>query len=521
MSTILRMRNLKRHSVSKVAVIVGSVVVVLAIVAGVVGWQLYKKLTNNTVVAYFSETLALYPGDEVQILGVPIGSIDKIEPTGDKMKVTFHYQNKYEVPANATASILNPTLGTSRVIQLSPGYTGGPVLKNSAVIPIERTQVPVEWDDLRDQMNRNLVQLGPTPQQPKGPFGDLIEATADGLAGKGKQINQTLNTLSEAVTTLNQSRGDIFATGRSLAVFGNTLYQSDQQFVQLNSDLAQFTNSFSNDPDVANAMHDLDNMLNTLRRFLDQNASLVVRDVNDLASLTTALAQPKSLEAMENSLHVSPNMAANLLNIYNAAQGSETALPVIPNFANPMQFICSSIQAASRLGYQESAELCAQYLAPILDAIKFNYLPWGVNMISTASTLPKYVSYSDERLRPPPGYKDTTVPGIWSRDTLFSFGNHEPGWIVAPGMQGVQVQPFTENMLTPDSLAELMGGPDIVAPAAPPHFGPEPLAGAPNAYDENNPPAPPWFPPGPQPPPGYQPGPPPPPAGSAETGTGQ
>jgi phospholipid/cholesterol/gamma-HCH transport system substrate-binding protein len=142
-------------------------------------------------------------------------------------------------------------------------------------------------------------------------------------------------------------------------------------------------------------------------------------------------------------------------------------------------------------------------------------------MISTASTLPKYVSYSDERLRPPPGYKDTTVPGIWSRDTLFSFGNHEPGWIVAPGMQGVQVQPFTENMLAPESLAELMGGPDIVPPAAPPHFGPEPLAGAPNAYDENNPPAPPWFPPGPQPPPGYQPGPPPPPAGSAEAGTGQ
>jgi phospholipid/cholesterol/gamma-HCH transport system substrate-binding protein len=308
---------------------------------------------------------------------------------------------------------------------------------------------------------------------------------------------------------------------RSLAVFGNTLYQSDQQFVQLNSDLAQFTNSFSNEPDVANAMRDLDNMLNTLRRFLDQNASLVVRDVNDLASLTTALAQPNSLEAMENSLHVSPNMGANLLNIYNAAQGSETALPVIPNFANPMQFICSSIQAGSRLGYQESAELCAQYLAPILDAIKFNYLPWGVNMISTASTLPKYVSYSEERLRPPPGYKDTTVPGIWSRDTLFSFGNHEPGWIVAPGMQGVQVQPFTENMLTPESLAELMGGPDIVPPVAPPHFGPEPLAGAPNAYDENNPPAPPWFPPGPQPPPGYQPGPPPPPAGSAEAGTGQ
>ena len=58
------------------------------------------------------------------------------------------------------------------------------------------------------------------------------------------------------------------------------------------------------------------------------------------------------------------------------------------------------------------------------------------------------------------------MPGIWSRDTLFSHGNsstvpwHQsdgpPDWIVAPGMQGVDVQPFTANMLTPDSLAELM-----------------------------------------------------------------
>ena len=76
-----------------------------------------------------------------------------------------------------------------------------------------------------------------------------------------------------------------------------------------------------------------------------------------------------------------------------------------------MQFICSAIQAGSRLGYQDSAELCAQYLAPILDAIKFNYLPFGLNLLSTAMTLPKQIAYSEPRLRPPPGYKDTTVPG--------------------------------------------------------------------------------------------------------------
>jgi phospholipid/cholesterol/gamma-HCH transport system substrate-binding protein len=55
-------------------------------------------------------------------------------------------------------------------------------------------------------------------------------------------------------------------------------------------------------------------------------------------------------------------------------------------------------------------------------------------------------------------------------------------------MQGTQVQPFTADMLTPESLTELMGGQD----AAPPPPGTT-SSGPPNAYDESNPAAPPWF----------------------------
>lgn len=126
MSTIFNVRNMKLPGVSRTAVIVGVVLLIVGIVGAFLGWNFYKKMTTNTVVAYFSQTLALYPGDKVQIMGVRVGSIDKIEPAGDKMKVTFHYENKYKVPENATASILNPSLVASRTIQLAPPYTGGP-----------------------------------------------------------------------------------------------------------------------------------------------------------------------------------------------------------------------------------------------------------------------------------------------------------------------------------------------------------------------------------------------------------
>jgi phospholipid/cholesterol/gamma-HCH transport system substrate-binding protein len=515
MSKILNIRNLKLPGVSRTALVVGTVVV-LAIVGGLVGWNVYQKLTTNTVVAYFPDTLALYAGDKVQIMGVKVGAIDAIEPDGDKMKVTFHYDSKFKVPANATASILNPSLVASRDIQLSPPYTGGPVMEDNAVIPLDRTQVPVEYDQLRDSLNRILTDLGPTPEEPKGPFGDIIESAANGFAGKGEQLNKTLNGLSDALYTLNEGRGDFFGVIKSLALFVNALYQSDHQFVELNNDLATFTNSFTNtDREVATALQDLNQLLTTTRQFIGKNGEVLSHDINNLADVTNAILQPDPLNGLETGLHVFPTLGANLMNIVSPVTGGINTLPVINNFANPLQFVCSAIQAGSRLGYQESAEMCAQYLAPILDAIKFNYPPFGLNQFTSAMTLPKQIAYSEPRLQPPGGYKDTTVPGIFSRDTLFSFGNHEPGWVTAPGMQGVDVQPFTANMLTPESLSELMGGPDAPMPQAPPAFGAPPggnLPGPPDAYSENNPLPPPWYVqpgPPPVPAPGVAPGPPP------------
>jgi phospholipid/cholesterol/gamma-HCH transport system substrate-binding protein len=490
MSTIFDIHKLRLPQLSRAAVIIGSLVVAGGLVAAFVGWQLYQKLTYNTVVAYFPAANALYAGDKVQIMGIRVGAIDKIEPTGDKMKVTFHYKNKYKVPADAQAVILNPTLVASRSIQLEPPYKGGPTLPDNAVIPEERTQVPVEWDDLRNDITHIISKLGPTKEQPKGPFGDVVESFANGLAGKGKQINTTLDGLSTALTTLDEGRGDFFSVLHSLALFVNALHQDDQQFVALNKDLARFTNNLnSSDRAAANAIQQTDDLLSTARTFFTENRDVLVHDVNNLAEATTAIVQPTGRDGLETALHILPHMAANVLAIYEPSHGSLTTTPAIVNFANPLQFICSAIQAGSRLGYQDSAELCAQYLAPVLDAIKFNYLPFGMNVFSTADTLPKNVAYSEPRLQPPPGYKDTTVPGIFSPDTPWSHRNSEPGWIVAPGMQGVQVQPATANLLTPASLAELMGGPNI----APPPPGRN-MAGPPDAYNENSPLPPPWYP---------------------------
>lgn len=67
MSTIFDIRNLRLLQLSRASVVIGSLVVVLALAAGIVGVRLYQKLTNNTVVAYFTQANALYVGDKVRL----------------------------------------------------------------------------------------------------------------------------------------------------------------------------------------------------------------------------------------------------------------------------------------------------------------------------------------------------------------------------------------------------------------------------------------------------------------------
>ena len=73
---------------------------------------------------------------------------------------------------------------------------------------------------------------------------------------------------------------------------------------------------------------------------------------------------------------------------------------MINNFANPISFLCGAVQAASRLGAEQSAKLCVQYLAPIIKNRQYNFLPFGQNLFVGATTRPNELTYSEDWLRP-------------------------------------------------------------------------------------------------------------------------
>jgi phospholipid/cholesterol/gamma-HCH transport system substrate-binding protein len=386
-----------------------SLVATLVVASFLVGTKLLSKVEKSTYTAYFTEANGLFVGDEVRILGVAVGVVDKIEPQPASSKVTFSVDKQYAVPADARAAILSPSLVTSRAIQLVPAYSGGPKLSPGASIPLSRTAVPVEWDDFRRQLEKLTDALQPTAPGGVNSVGEFINSAADNLRGEGDIARDTVIKLSEAISALGDHADDIFSTVRNLQLLVSALYSSSDLLASFNQNLASVTTVLSNTPnEVANAVKGLDGALTDLRDFLSENREGIGVTFDRLGSITTALNDSRA--DVKQILHIAPTVFQNFLNIYQPAQSAMTGIIALNNFADIPQWICSSIEAASRLRLDRVSKLCLQYINPIIKNRIYNYLPFGLNPFVGTQARPNEITYSEDSLRPGYTPPDPTPP---------------------------------------------------------------------------------------------------------------
>jgi len=351
------------------------------------------------VVGYFPNSNGIFAGDEVRVLGVPVGKIDSIEPQPQRVKISFWYDTKYKVPADAKAAILSPSLVTSRAIQLTPAYTGGPLMADNAVIPQSRTAVPVEWDDVRKQLQKLSDALQPTEPGGVSTLGAFVSTAANNLRGQGVQIRDTVIKLSQALSALGDHSRDIFATVNNLSTLVSALRYSADLLKQLNQNFAAVTALLANDPnEVGRAVHDVNDVVGDVQSFVADNRDAIGTTSDNLASITTTLTE--NLDQIKQMLHVTPTAFANFISIYEPAHGALTGALASTNFSDPISFLCGGIQAAARLGAAQSSKLCVQYLAPILKNRQYNFLPFGFNFLVDAQARPNEITYSEDWMRP-------------------------------------------------------------------------------------------------------------------------
>lgn len=350
-----------------------AVVLALVLAAGV--YLVWPTRVGHKITAYFTSAVGLYPGDEVRIVGVPVGTIDSIEPRPTDVKVTMTLDHGIKVPADAKAVIISPNLVAARFVQLTPPYTGGPELGDGAEIGLEQTAVPVEWDEVKKQLTQLSATLGPQEGSLQGPLAEAVNQAADTFDGNGDSFRAALRELSQTAGRLGDSRTDLFGTIRNLQVLVDALSNSNEQIVQFSNHVASVSQV------LADSSTDLDNTLDTLnqaladvRGFLGETNQALIDQITKLTDFTSLLNTRS--EDIEQILHVTPNGLSNFYNIYNPAQGTVVGLLTLPNFANPVQFICGgAFEAAPTPANFNRTEICRQRMGPVFKRIAMNFPP--------------------------------------------------------------------------------------------------------------------------------------------------
>ena len=182
---------------------------------------------STTVVAEFPRAIGLYAGDEVRVLGTTAGTIRKVEPLADRVKVTMKVEDVALAPDAIAVLRLHSLIG-ERYVELAPVWEGeGPRLEDGAVIPQDRTSVPAEISDVM----RSLTDL--TGELNGESIGRLVDTFAVALDGRHDTVAQVTADVAEIGRTLEARTAELDAGLVALTGVVETLAARDQSLAQI------------------------------------------------------------------------------------------------------------------------------------------------------------------------------------------------------------------------------------------------------------------------------------------------
>lgn len=379
-----------------------AVALAVALLGGVVVLIRQTAFRPTTITAHFTTATAIYPGDEVRIAGVKVGSIESIKPVGTEAQMRLAVDHGIKIPADAKAVIVAQNLVSARYVQLTPAYESGPVMADEAVIPLERTAVPVEWNEVKEQLMRLATDLGPAEGMSTGSVGRFIDSAADALDGNGDKLRQTLAQLSGVGRILADGSGNIVDTIAHLQAFVTALRDSNEQIVQFQDRFATLTSVVDDSrSDLDGALKNLSDVVDDTTRFIRGTRDQTAEQIQRLANVTQNLVDHRM--ALENVLHVAPHSIANAVNMFDPRTGAASGVFVLNNLSNPVWALCGMIGALGNVTAPTTGKLCSQYLGPGLRTANFNNVPFPFSLFLTSNPPPYMLRYSEPELMPGAG----------------------------------------------------------------------------------------------------------------------
>lgn len=150
--------------------------------------------------AQFDNAIGLYVGNDVSVLGMPVGRVTSIDNRGNHVDIGIEVDPGTSIPVGVSAVTVGTSILTDRHIELTPAYSGGQLLAEGAVLGPQSTRTPVEFDRVLKMVDKLGGAMGGDGKG-GGPLTDLMSATSAITSTSGPEIKNALAGMSDALRT--------------------------------------------------------------------------------------------------------------------------------------------------------------------------------------------------------------------------------------------------------------------------------------------------------------------------------
>ena len=271
------------------------------------------------ITAQFQDSVGLYEGNDVTVLGIKVGSVTKIQPSGTHVTAELAIAPDVKIPADAGAVTMSPSVVTDRRVELTPAYRGGPTMRDGDLIALDRTRTPVEIDRVFAAADRLASQLS-AMEAGRPALAGAIDTAADTFRGNGDKLRAALRGIADTVSVGADQRDQLVDLIRNVDHLTKTAADNDASIRSFSTNLTEVTTLLDQQsPNLVRVVDNLDDLLDRADQVIAENRDPARHTVDNLR--VTAHTMAGRTRELAESADVLPTTFRNLVGIVDQQRG--------------------------------------------------------------------------------------------------------------------------------------------------------------------------------------------------------
>lgn len=187
MASISALR-LSRRIWTQLAILATVTIVAIGVMAfGFVKVPALLGVGRYTVTVELPASGGLYPTSVVNYRGSEVGSVKSVNVTRAGVRAILSLNSGIAIPSDVTAAVHSRSAVGEQFLELTPHSGTGSKLRNGDVIPVGKTQVPVDIGFLLDATNKALQAI------PQDNLHTVVDEAAKAVAGLGPELSRIVD----------------------------------------------------------------------------------------------------------------------------------------------------------------------------------------------------------------------------------------------------------------------------------------------------------------------------------------